>query len=239
MKTTISKDIKHSLLIEEDELKTLHKFISERYDEIKATAKCADGSMLESKNIEEIISFENPNYRNIEAISITSYTQPNEKFSLDISERLGSTAELQIESLSDETALYIINEIQHRLAEMKPWYDLIARLKWALIILIPWLAWSLVFTFQQFIGIRPPSNSNFSTFETFNFAVLFAVVFFIIVLPLEWLQKKLFPKVFYLIGKQVKTMDSIEKWRNFIFGGIILTLVMAVVGTALSNWILK
>ena len=70
MKTDIYKNIRHSLLIEENELKALYSFISSKYTQVKVIAICVDGSRLETNEINDITSFENPNFRRIKIISI-------------------------------------------------------------------------------------------------------------------------------------------------------------------------
>ncbi len=242
MKTTITKELHNSLLIESDEIKSLYSFISSRYKEITVIANCADGSKLESKEIDEILSFENPNYRKIRSIALYAFTDYNEKLSLNFwTDRVTVTAELQIESKDDEQALYTSREVLNKLLEMKPWYDLLTRMPISYVVFGLWFLWGMFSTIPLFLGTRPPSATlaRFSLLETINIAVLVTIIAFAITYPFDWAQKQLFPKVFFLLGRQKKTMETIVKWRGFVFGGLILAIVTGVIGNAVSNWLLK
>jgi hypothetical protein len=242
MKTTITKELRHSLLIEEEDVKSLYGFISSRYKEVKVTANCIDGSKLESKEIDEIISFENPNYRKIKSLSFYAYNDINERLSLNFwTDRAFTTAELEIESNNDEQALYSSHEILNKLAELKPWYDLLTRFPISYVVVGLWSLYSMIYTINQLIGERPPSSvlDRYSTFELINFAIVIVLIVFAIIYPFDWVQKQLFPKVFFLLGKQKKTMETIKKWRGFIFSGLILAIATGIIGNAISNWLLK
>lgn len=242
MKTTITKEIHHSILAEGDELQSLCGFISSRYKDTEISAQCIDGSKLETKDIKEILSFENPNYRKIKNISFQAHNDFDERLSFDIwADRTFTSAELRIESQDDEQALYATHEILNKLREMKPWYDLLARIPISYVVFGLWFLWGMWITANQLIGLRPPAASltKYSIFESLNIAVLITIIAFAIVYPFDWVQKRIFPKVFFLIGKQKKTMETIKKWRGFIFGGILLAIVTGIIGNAISNWLLK
>src|ERR1051326_6470605 len=84
MKTNISKSIRHSLLVDGDELGSLVEFIRSRYEKISITAECKDNSELEAGDISEIINFDNPSYRKIKTITINAYTSYDERLRLSI-----------------------------------------------------------------------------------------------------------------------------------------------------------
>jgi hypothetical protein len=73
MKIKIHKTVKHSLFIEEKDLKYIFDFLKSKYKEIEIKSTCVDGSIIESKDINEIIEFYNPNYRKIKMIEINAY----------------------------------------------------------------------------------------------------------------------------------------------------------------------
>jgi hypothetical protein len=242
MKTTLSKDIRHSLLVEEGDLQSLYDFVSLKYNEVEAAAKCIDGSKLETKEIREITSFENPSYRKIKSISIHARNDSDERMSLDIwTDRAFISAEFQIESQNDEQALYVSREILNRLAEVKPWYDLLTRVSISYVLYGLWFIWGMWNTVTQLMGLRPPSSvlAKYSTIEVLNFMLLIVIAAFVITYPFNRLQKYLFPKIFFLLGKQKRTMETIVKWRGFVFGGVVFAIVIGVIANAISSWILK
>ncbi len=242
MKTTITKELHHSLLIEDADLQSLYAFLSSRYKDVEVNAKCIDGSKLESKEVSELVSFENPTYRRIRAIFFYAKNDLDERLSLGIwGDRISTTADLEIESKNDEQALYISREVLNKFVEMKPWYDLLARVPISYVLGVLSFIWAMWHTASQIMGKAPPSTvlAKYSILETLNIFVLFAIIIVAVIYPFDWVQKRLFPKVFFLLGKQKKTMESIKKWRSFVFSGLILAIATGIIGNIISNWFLK
>ena len=242
MKTRITKELRHSLLVEDNELASLFAFISSRYKKVTISATCTDGSKFDSSEIDEILCFENPNYRKIKSLFLSAFTDLDENMSLNFwTDRTAVTAEIQIESTNDEQALYTSREILQKIAEMKPWYDLLARIPISLPVLGLWGLSSVMYTTWQVFGLIPRSTTltQYSFFEIFNLLVVMVAVVFVVIYPLDWAQKQLFPKVFFLLGKQKKAMETIKKWRSFVFSGLIFAIITGVIGNAISNWLLK
>jgi hypothetical protein len=241
MKTTISKELRHSLLIEDVDLKSLYAFISSRYNEVDVGAKCIDGSKLESKEVDEIVLFDNPSYRKIKSISFYAKSDFDERLSLGIWADGVPNVDLEVESKNDEQALYISREILNKFAEMKPWYDLLARVSISYVLCGLWFLWSMSITASQILGKSPPSATfaKYSIIETFNILLLLGLIAVAVIYPLDRVQKRLFPKVFFLLGKQKKTMETIKRTRNFVFSGLILTIVTGILVNIVSNWLLR
>lgn len=229
MKTTISKKIRHSLLIEEAEFGSLYKFMSSRYERVQIVAYCLDGSELETDKVAEIFEFENLNYRRIQTVVVSARNDWEERLSLAIRSNgsgfLG-TAELDLSSQDDEAALYVSREVLKRLAEMKPTYDLLARTSVVYVAFGLWGLFGLAVTAMRMLKLAPPSPglAEISAIESFNAAVLATLLLLAITYPLDLGRKYLFPKVFFLFGKQKKTMETIRRWRSFVFGAIILSV---------------
>lgn len=242
VKTKISCNPKHSLLVEKDDMHFLFNLVEQRYKNLEVTAKCIDGSSLESSNIADITSFENPDYRRITSISIRARTALTERFTCDISiDRTSSTAYIDIESESDKDAFYLKQEVLNRFSGMKPWYDPLTRISITELVFALWVFIGLFHTIRRAFGLIPrsPALSQISTIETLNFIVLIAITVLAITRSLDWIQKYLFPKVFFLIGKQTKRMERIKKWRSFIFSSSIFAIITGVIGNFVSNLIIK
>ena len=132
MKFTISKEIKHALLIDEKNLRELFEFISNKYEKVEIIIKCNDASFLETKDIEEILSFENSNYRKIISITITGRNSLEEKLSFSIINNLSRdiisvgypffepTAEFTVSSEKEEIAQFNSDKLIKLLLELKP-----------------------------------------------------------------------------------------------------------------------
>ena len=72
MKRNFTKEfiIDYSLIVQESSLKNIFNFIQSRYSNIHITAKCSDGSSLESTSIDDIFGFENPDSQKIISMEI-------------------------------------------------------------------------------------------------------------------------------------------------------------------------
>jgi hypothetical protein len=235
MKTTILKNIFHSILAESDDIKSIFDFVSSKYKLVKITGTCNDGSQLETNDIQELLAFENLNFRKLETILFLAFTDDeSEKFLFVIHDNQVHTAEIHLSSNDDEKALYIVQELLKRLLVMKPNYDWIARVP--VLVAVMSLLMVIWFVVQGSIYtgiIHSAQATSINGVEYFNRSVFMAIVLLGLTYPLEKLKKYLFPKVFFLIGKQKKAMETIQKIRTFIFVTVTLSILLGF----LTNWI--
>ncbi len=241
MRTTILKKVRHSLLAEEDDLRSLCAFVASRYTKLEFVARCVDGSTLESKDINEILSFENPNYRRIRSVSVRAQNDYNDRLSLDIFvDGVFTSSELDISSMMGEQALWTSREILNRLAEMKPWYDLLARVQISYVLCGLWFVWSMWLTVEQLLGLVPPAPpSRFSWIEQLNSITLVVVIAIVASEALSRVQRYFFPLVFLMIGKQIRMMGTIQKLRGVVFSGVILAIIVGIAANTISNWLFR
>jgi len=251
MKFTISKEIKHALLIDEKNLRELLKFISEKYEKVEIIVKCNDGSSLETEDIEEILSFENSNYRKIISITITGRNSPEEKLSFSIINDLSKdiisigspffepTAEYTVISKKEEIAKFNSDKLIQYLSEIKPsfFYDIFSRTTLLSIIALFWGIVSIIYWAKVIFGVISRTSSNVSGIEAFSVTLIYCVALILITYPFDLLRQWLFPRVFLLLGKQKKNMKTIENWRKNIFTVLILgTLASVIAGFILRSY---
>lgn len=238
MKTTITKNITHSILADTNDIKSIFDFISSKYTSVNITGICNDGSQLETQDIQDLLSFENLNYRKIEAISYSAFgDNVNDRFLLVIQDNKYNTAELLITSDNDEQAVYNTQEIIKRLSDVKANYDWIARVPVLVAVMsflmLIWFIWQT--SVSTGLISSEQAYTSVSASEYVNRSVFLAIVLFGATYPLEKLKKYLFPKVFFLIGKQKKTMETVHKVRTFIFVTVLLSLLLGIITNWLSN----
>jgi len=235
MKFIISKEIKHALLIDEKNLRELFEFISNKYEKVEITIKCNDKSLLETKDIEEILSFENSNYRKIISITITGRNSLEERLSFSIVNDLsrnildvgyplfGPTAEYTVISEKEEIAQFNSDKLIKLLLELKPsfFYDIFSRTTLLSIIVLFGGTASIIYCGGVGFGIISRTSSNVSGIESLSAGVILFIALLVITYPFELLRQWLFPRVFLLLGKQKKNMKTIENCRKIIF--IVLT----------------
>ncbi|MGI8656663.1 MAG: hypothetical protein ACR2LC_15775 [Pyrinomonadaceae bacterium] len=233
MKTQIQRSIKHSLLIEGEELTSLYSFIHSKYSEAEITAECNDDSQLETEEISDIINFDNPNYRRITSITINARNSYEETLRIRINSAwFSEPVQFTIKSQNDEAAVYITQELVKLFSEMKPGYDLLTRISVITFIGGLGATYSLLRTIALLFGWvkpLPPLSNELSWAEAINLMILFIVVLFGILALFEWLRLSLFPKVFFMIGKQKKKMERLIKWRWVVFASLLLSILSSLI----------
>src|ERR1051325_2314117 len=178
MKTRIRTQIRHALVIRAIDLRAIWSVLGEVYTKISATARCLDGSILETNDIDEIVVFDNPSFRRIESLEFEART------------KLDESVEIQIRG--DTSALLLIVGIG---------------------------MWSVV------TGQHIANATNSSTFETITHIAFFSVLCFAVTWPLDRLQRWLFPRVFFALGRQAEELIRREKWRSTILIGFVLSVL--------------
>ncbi len=239
MKTKIGPEIKHSMIVDKDGLRSIQKFISEQYKHTEFTAKCVDGSILETDNIEEIISFNNPDFRRIteivfEAKNDSSNWSSSEGLTLELQSQSGlldDPISLEVWSELDEKAVFVVKEIRDLLKEMKPWYDLLARVSlfamfWYISIIL-----CVITTIGLFMGFISSNRNDLSL----SLMVALGVSGVVVIGLLDSVRKLLFPMIFFPIGRQKRKMKRIKFWHKLIFGSIGLALLISILGNILSR----
>ncbi|MDE0087085.1 MAG: hypothetical protein OXU23_15295 [Candidatus Poribacteria bacterium] len=234
MKTRIDTEIEHSLIVDKDGLRAIQNFIFKQYKHTEFTAKCVDGSILETDNIEEIISFSNPNFRHITQIVFEAQNDPSEGLTLEMESQSGFFGEpisLDVRSESDEKAVFVVKEIRDLLKEMKPWYDLLARTPIWMVCLCIGIALCVMITILRFMGRIPfyPGTASLLSMITLGVSGL------VVIGLLDYVKASLFPIIFFEIGKQKRKMERIKFWHKLLFGSIGLALLISILGNILSR----
>ncbi|MGZ5437988.1 MAG: hypothetical protein ACXWID_04070 [Pyrinomonadaceae bacterium] len=232
MKTQIRRSIKHALLVEADDLISLVKFLNSRYANLKITAECNDDSEIESEAVDEIINFENPNYRKIKNLDIKAHSSLDERLSIRIRSGWPLTGTtVNVTSENDESAVYTSQQTVKLLSNMKPGYDLLARTSITFLVLGVWGVYGVLRTVGVALGIVKPLSPmppDWSWIETLNIWFVFMAVIVGVLLLLDRLRLALFPKIFFMIGKQKRKMEALIKWRWIVFSGLILSILSSV-----------
>lgn len=240
MKIKITKFVYHAILVDGQELMTLVEFLSNRFQKLTVSASCLDGTVIETEDIADVVNFENPNFRQIQTIEMHSYVNSNENFSLSLQSKKGNSfsAYYKIHLTDDATALRITDEVLKRLKEMKPWYDYLARVKSAYVFGIPGIVYGLYIFLQILLGNRQRVDMSPIILDGLYVMFWFGILYVALLQGLDWVQAKLYPRVFFLIGKQKKHMENLDRWRRFIWGGFLLAIITGIIGNFLSSFIM-
>ncbi len=239
MDIRISRKKEYSIIVAEHELRALVNFLSSEYEPIEITAKCSDGSSLTTPQLDDIINFENSNFRKIESLEVNfgkSYSQGgNVGFGGGI---YLSTCSFTVKDTDDSKALKVAKEIEQRFEECRPWYSNAGKYVLyggaTVFFIILLLSTGLLFAIntqgkeQEFT-----SKITFGIFQGLLLGTLFSLVGVYLAKTWFWM----FPKIWFDIGKQKAELEKRIKVRNWIFGGIITTLLLGVIASIIATLI--
>jgi hypothetical protein len=238
-KISISKSANHALLVDEDELQSLCDYLATKYDKLKLIASCVDGTTLEASAAEDILQFDNPTARKITDLTVDASNSFEDRVSVDINGgNLLGGGSFTIKSLKDEDALIISTEILSRFEEMKPWYDILARYKITYFLLGVLIFALIGSSIGAEFGLIPKSSSQ-NTPEQWVIGFVIAFILISIGIWINAFQRYLFPRVFFLIGKQKRTMERVIAVRKYVFSGVILAIVVGIIANILSSFVTR
>jgi hypothetical protein len=212
------------------DLTAIWKVVAGAYEHVDVSAKCADGSILEAKDIKEILEFDNPNFRRIHALEITARTSFEDRMSLEIETRFSSTASLRVESPDDATAVRLANELSNRLREAKPWFSPLGLVRFSWVLAGAWAVLSIWNSVQRLTGREPRSlvEDRLSVIDILNLTVFVGVLFMAVVWPVDKLQEWMFPRLFFAIGRQVDEWRRRAQIRSIVGVGFILSVLSSI-----------
>jgi hypothetical protein len=239
MDIRITRKKEYSIIVVEDELRALVSFLSSNYEPVNIIAQCNDGSSMTTSQLEDIINFENPSSRKIESLHINfgkSYSQGgNVEFGGGV---FLSTCNLTIKETDDAKALKVAKEIEHRFEECRPWYSNLGKYFIYGLGVFLFILLSLFVTGLFLVDVKGNeavlfSKISISIFQGLALGAIVSLVGTYLIKGWFWI----FPKIWFDIGKQKAELQTRIKVRNFIFVGVISTLILGVIASIIATLI--
>ena len=239
MDIRITRKKEYSIIVVEDELRALVSFLSSNYEPVNIIAQCNDGSSMTTSQLEDIINFENPSSRKIESLQINfgkSYSQGgNVEFGGGV---FLSTCNLTITETDDAKALKVAKEIEHRFEECRPWYSNLGKyfiygLGVFMFILLSILVTVLFLADVKGNEAMISSKISIGIFQGLAIGAIGTLIGTYLIKGWFWI----FPKIWFDIGKQKTELQTRIKVRNFIFVGVISTLILGVIASIIATLI--
>lgn len=238
---------KSAIIIKEDDLIDIYKFLINNYKEIKMEAFCIDNTNIHFELIEDIINYNNYSNRRILEIQISAkndydnrlnlkigtknYKWPHWKF-IDISEE---TFELDISTNDEEKLNAIINKFTDLNKSIKQWYGIISTTHlYQNILIISILSTLYGFFKTQIFKSQTNPTVSLSLVEAYDILISGVVILIIVMYLLELIKRYLFPKVFFLIGRQKDVYKRVSYVRNLVFITIGLSIIIGVLVNKLT-----
>lgn len=220
-------------------------FVSEKYENVTITAKCINDTSLESKDVNDIVNYENLNFKRIKDISISGWTSSEERLDLDIGDKpyLDMTAEFSIKSKKEEDINHISKKLNDWFISFKPWYNFLTKVSlfdvFLSFLLVFFGILSILYLYLKFTGQTAPVSNEppISTMEVIFLLLLILIIAKVIFHPIEKYLRWLFPRTFFSLGKQKNTLEKIQNSRKTIFYGLIIAIIAGILSGLLLRLI--
>ena len=246
MKSSVNREYHHALLINPDDMRYLEKCRNENFSgSIRYEAKCENNTTLEPESLEQLLDYENPDFRRISFIEINAGSKENNVRVVLMKPPffLMPTVQIKIAVSDVKKQLGLEKEITERIRPMKPWYSVITRIPFVVVIPLTLFALSFILNFfsimQKFTGqasaLQKGTASMFSENEQLVLSYLLIGTLVVIGYGFDRLRELFLPKFYFLVGKQQRAFMSKQTVLTFIFGGIFLALIVSILANYISS----
>lgn len=244
-----------AVYVRHEELRYLHEFLTNSFSNVSYSANCIDDSTIHFNNIEELLSFENPNFRKIRSLEIYGDNEDGEskfykpyltyKNNLRIilgDKHMTSTISYKFNLNDLDTANRLENELKLRLKEFRPWYWFLAKFNFVLGISAAWFILSMltgILSIQEKIEKMPIQKTSPDLSLNEHLVIIFAGIALIysISYPLNKIKEYVFPKTVIELGRQKKRNNNRHQVIYLIFIGVFLALLLNVLGGFIYDFI--
>jgi hypothetical protein len=235
LRTRLKRKIHHALVLAPEDVSALWALLAS-YTKRRISARCVDGSILETEELDELLSFENVGFRRIETIEFAANNSFEERCRLVLRDA-GTTGEWEAEGPDDKQVLHISNEVHSRLRDTRPAYSPFCHFEAANILSVICGVLGIWWTLKRLGGIDPPlpGASRLYFVDWINLTFLGAGLFFLLTWPVNRAQRWLFPRVFFRIGRQESQWHKRERARELLGLTFILSILASIIATFLYD----
>lgn len=252
MESQKTKYISHSVIVYPEDIKYFDEFLRKNFQNIQYEIQCEDGTKLKPTNLNEILEYENPDFKRIGSITFKASNEQNKKDSVEIiigKAGLGlfssDTAMIRFYFSDIKRQIPIEDEIMKRIKAMRPWYFWLTKISFSFI--LPFLLWSYSISLSAVSLVKkltgtipltpptPPTPSVFTEGEATIFVLSAMGILFLVGYLIDNSRDYLFPKYFFYIGRQQKKYDKKRLIANIIFGVIILGIIINLASTIIAS----
>jgi hypothetical protein len=243
METRIYRSAKHALLVSREDIEGIANFLSERYQRLEFSAHCTDGSTLTTKIANELLDFENRNDRRIDELKLEfRQNDVEERGDVESGDHGFRLCRWTVWSNDDGLAQQIATELGQRIRATRPWYSWISRTRPSYVLPALMVVFGVIATWHDLIVTGRFASTSHPTpdfWEMLNVLLPFALVLVIAVLFFDKVWSWMFPKLWFLIGRQRREFEKRERVRRWIFGGVIGAILLGLIVNYLSGLFLS
>ena len=236
MKTSTHRTYEHAVVIQNDDLSELSNFLSSRYCETRFEAQCNEGSTLTFDSINELLTFENHQFRRIDAITI-NFIDDRGRGILAIGSVAidGDTGRFFVADEDIDRAFLVAEEVGKRLRSCKPSYSVLSRVSGSTIVSIALLSFSVLFTWVQLLKTGEIWDTSVPLLPLFYLSLPMVPLLIVVVKYANRVWRWLFPKAWFCLGRQEAEYHKRSKVRTLVFRSIGLALMVGVAGGVITS----
>ncbi len=233
---------KDAILVKAGQLGRFDKFLSQNFDKISYSVRCSDETEITFLDFNELVMYENPSFKKIEAIDI--YCRKNNNTDIVLSLNLG-----QERYSSSSTLSYLLKyddiiwgisfekELSERLKELKPWYWRISRFSFETNVLkIMAMIFGITLNYLMLLILYQQPGATPSSFMKNNLLVYTIVIsiFWLIVFKLlshiDKIKNYCYPLIAFPLGSQEANFETRQMHAKW-FGSVVLAIVLGIISS--------
>lgn len=234
LKVNKSESYNWSIVVDEKELRRLDEIIKNIFTDSRETTilnlkyniKCSDGSLIETDDVNEVISEENSKNRQIEYIKVYAENpESSNKLSISLGGGKYSFEKNVYYSISGDTRDWVYltaSKIEERIKNLKTWYSIIPKIDSA------WIVFIFIILIQIYVASYPKKDVEVTPKAILIFLVAIVVVYIVYKL-IKKADHYLFPSVVFRLGDGIKRHDDVVKLRGQIFWTILVSFIISLV----------
>ena len=231
MSTTARAEWTHPMLVDEASLGKIEALLKRKIDKPKITASCVDKTEHEFSSVNTLAKYENSKGKRIESIRFWAIKDSDRSKQARVSLTSYNFRTLEIEVTGTQaTAPKVRDELEEICEGIRVWYWPIYKIDFVLLMLgalfFLWLIANIIVRIQQ--GTLVLNNTNTNSDDALG--ILVAVAIIAVGSAVHFLRDRLFPRLTFLIGQEIRRHETLEKVQ---WGIVIAFIVSLVAGSAI------
>jgi hypothetical protein len=255
MKSSKSKTISHAIIVYPEHLAGIDAFLRKEFVFVNYDVSCSDNTEFQTYNMQEVLEYENPNFRRIKTLKISgsglrSIIPPTEiekykERSFDpnqVSIRFGDQNSPLLFTSSNGGVSYtfedsnqlfpIEDELTKRIKDMRPWYYFLTRIPlvtaiFALLALVTF-GGSILYTLLRFFDAIQPIPPSAKIGESAVYDIGLFALLLIAAYLIDRARMYFLLDCFFCIGKQEQSYQKRQRAAKYL-----AELVIVVIGVGL------
>lgn len=234
MKASVSINVRTSALVDESDLKKISELLADRIGDVSFHLDCADEVERTATGLKELMKYENAYPSRIVRLRIRAIGEkPFEKSAVvDFAGKMFRDVWVTIEG-RDDVVSRLRNDLSEVIHGMRPPYAILHSISFGRIAFGLCVGFLLMMgSWGTFFAIKTNDEKVLSVSEYVNGLCLMLICVGVFVgsgFGVDWLLRKVFPKMVFLIGQERRRYDSLEKFQ----WGVVISGVLGIITSAL------